>query len=204
MRIKPLKLNGVYEIVLKPLHDDRGYFMRTYDEATFHEHGLTTSWVQENQSLSTREGIIRGLHFQRPPYAETKLVGVSAGTIMDVFVDLRRDSETYGQWDSIILSADDHNMIYIPKGFAHGFCTLTEWVLVSYKTDACYSPESEGGIRWDDRTLDIRWPTDDPYLSPKDIMLPDLDGFVSPFQATAPDSGSKHKEAIIAGQIVQT
>jgi dTDP-4-dehydrorhamnose 3,5-epimerase len=100
---------------------------------------------------------------------------------MDVFVDIRRDSETYGQWDSIALSADNYKMVYIPKGFAHGFCTLTEETVVLYKVDAYYAPDFEGGIRWDDRTLNIQWPTNEPYLSVKDRKLPPFGEFVSPF-----------------------
>lgn len=181
MQIKPLKLLGTYEVLLDPKHDKRGYFMRTYDEALFREHGLTTSWVQENQSLSTRKEVIRGLHFQKPPYAELKLVRVVVGAIFDVFVDLRKASKTYGQWDSIMLSADNDKVVYIPKGFAHGFCTLTEKTAVLYKVDAYYTPEFEGGIRWNDKTLGIQWPANSPYLSAKDRALPSFDEFVSPF-----------------------
>jgi dTDP-4-dehydrorhamnose 3,5-epimerase len=166
---------------MDPKEDGRGYFMRTYDEGIFRDHGLTTAWVQENQSRSTRKGLIRGLHFQRPPHAETKLVRVVVGAILDVFVDLRKESETYGQWDSLELSAENHRMAYIPKGFAHGFCTLTDVAVVLYKVDACYEPRAEGGLRWDDRTLSIAWPTAEPYLSAKDRALPAFDGFVSPF-----------------------
>lgn len=167
MEIKSLRLQGTYEITMNPWHDTRGYFMRTYDEAIFREHGLTTCWVQENQSLSTRKGLIRGLHFQKPPYAETKLVRVVIGTVLDVFVDLRKSSNNYGQWDAIELSEENQKLVYIPKGFAHGFCTLTEKALVLYKVDAPYHPESEGGLRWNDESLGIHWPVDKPYLSVK-------------------------------------
>jgi dTDP-4-dehydrorhamnose 3,5-epimerase len=155
--------------------------MRVWDEQIFREHGLTTSWVQENQSLSDRKGIIRGLHFQQPPHAETKLIRVVGGAILDVFVDLRKESATYGRWDSIQLSAESHTMVYIPKGFAHGFCTLTEKTVVIYKVDAYYAPEFEGGLRWDDETLNIRWPTQEPLVSVKDRALPSFKDFVSPF-----------------------
>lgn len=181
MEIKPLRLPGTYEVLLEPKHDERGHFMRAYDEALFREHGLTTSWAQENQSLSTKKGIIRGLHFQRPPHAEVKLVRVVRGAIFDVFVDLRKASKTYGQWDSITLSDDNHKMVYIPKGFAHGYCTLAEGTIVLYKVDAPYAPEFEGGIRWDDKTLDIKWPINEPYLSARDRELPSFDKFASPF-----------------------
>jgi dTDP-4-dehydrorhamnose 3,5-epimerase len=181
MEIRPLRLNGTYEILLTPRNDERGYFMRAYDEAIFHKYGLQTSWVQENQSLSIRKYTIRGLHFQRPPHAETKLVRVVEGAILDVFVDLRKESETYGQWDSIELSADNQKMAYVSKGFAHGFCTLAEETVVLYKVDNAYTPESEGGLRWCDDTLRIQWPTANPYVSVKDRALPSFGKFASPF-----------------------
>ncbi|MGC9994040.1 MAG: dTDP-4-dehydrorhamnose 3,5-epimerase [Terriglobia bacterium] len=182
MEITPRRLNGTYQIVLAPHGDERGYFMRVWDEQLSRQHGLTTAWVQENQSLSRRKGIIRGLHFQRPPHAETKLVRVAAGAILDVFVDLRKGSHTYGQWDSLELSAENHRVVYIPRGFAHGFCTLTDEALVVYKVDAYYAPESEGGLRWDDEVLRINWPTRDPLVSDKDKRLPSFKEFVSPFE----------------------
>lgn len=181
MEIKPLGLNGIYEITFDPKRDDRGYFTRLYDEMIFAEKNLTTRWVQENQSLSIYKGTIRGLHFQRPPHAETKLVRVAAGAILDVFVDLRKGSETYGQWDAIELSDEKLNMVYIPRGFAHGFCSLTERVLVIYKVDHAYTPEAEGGIRWNDDTLNIQWPTKTPVISDKDKILPSISDFVSLF-----------------------
>ena len=182
MEITPLRLNGTYQIVLAPHCDERGYFMRVWDEQLSRRHGLTTAWVQENQSLSRRKGIIRGLHFQRPPHAETKMIRVAAGAILDVFVDLRKGSHTYGQWDSVELSAQNHRWVYVPRGFAHGFCTLTEEALVVYKVDAYYAPESEGGLRWDDDVLRITWPTRDPLVSDKDKRLPSFKEFVSPFE----------------------
>lgn len=177
MRIRPLKLPGTYEISLTPHKDDRGYFMRAYDENIFRKHSLQTSWVQENQSLSIGRDVIRGLHFQRPPHTETKLIRAINGAIYDTFVDLRRNSETYGKWDSIELSAESQNAVYIPKGFAHGFCTLVENTIVLYKVDSYYAPESEGGIRWDDETLNIPWPADNPHLSNKDQQLGTLSDF---------------------------
>ncbi len=181
LEITPLKLAGTFEIKLAPSYDERGYFVRVWDQRLFREYGLTTSWVQENQSLSSRKGLIRGLHFQKPPHAETKLVRVVVGAILDVFVDLRKDSRTYGRWDSIELSAGNHKMVYIPKGFAHGFCTLSDEAVVLYKVDAYYAPELEGGIRWDDEMLEIQWPVKDPFASAKDAMLPGFRDFASPF-----------------------
>jgi dTDP-4-dehydrorhamnose 3,5-epimerase len=182
MEITPLRLDGTYQIVLAPHYDERGYFMRVWDEQLSRRHGLTTAWVQENQSLSRRKDIIRGLHFQKPPHAETKLIRVAAGAILDVFVDLRKGSPTYGQWDSLELSSENRRVVYIPRGFAHGFCTLTEEALVVYKVDAYYAPESEGGLRWDDEVLRINWPTHDPLMSDRDKRLPSFKEFVSPFE----------------------
>jgi dTDP-4-dehydrorhamnose 3,5-epimerase len=181
MEIKPLRIEGTFEIQLQPREDERGYFMRNYDDMIFRDHGLVTDWKQENQSLSTKRGIIRGLHFQAPPHAETKLVRAVIGRVLDVFVDLRKDSPTYGQWDAVELSEDNHNMVYIPKGFAHGYCTLTNRSLVQYKVDAYYAPSAEGGLRWNDKTLNIQWPVSDPTLSERDQILPEFDGWVSPF-----------------------
>lgn len=181
MKIKPLRLDGTYEIIVTPKYDDRGYFMRVYDEEILREHGLKTFWVQENQSLSARKGLIRGLHFQKPPYAETKLVRVVAGAVFDVFVDLRRNSNTYGQWDALELSAENQKIVYIPKGLAHGFCTLTKNTMVLYKVDAFYMPEYESGLQWDDKDLDIQWPVTKPYLSDKDASWGSFRNFISPF-----------------------
>ncbi len=181
MEIKPLKLAGAYEITLAPRFDERGYFLRVFDEKLFREHGLTTAWVQENQSRSTRKHLIRGLHFQAPPHAETKLVRVVVGAILDVFVDIRRSSPTYGQWASIELTADNFKMAYIPKGCAHAFCTLSDEAVVQYKVDACYAPGAEGGLRWNDPAFNIPWPTREPLLSAKDQAWPSFAGFESPF-----------------------
>ncbi|MFC1488305.1 dTDP-4-dehydrorhamnose 3,5-epimerase [Thermodesulfobacteriota bacterium] len=181
MKITPLKLEGTFAISLKPMEDERGYFMRTYDESIFKNHGLNLAWVQENQSLSKHKGIIRGLHFQKPPHSETKLVRVAKGAILDVFMDLRKGSKTYGKWDAIELSEENQQMVYIPKGFAHGFCTLSEESLVLYKVDNFYTPEAEGGLRWNDNTLGIDWPVKDPLVSPKDQKLGLFKDFVSPF-----------------------
>jgi len=155
--------------------------MRAFDEAVFLKHGLITRWVQENEACSTRLGIVRGLHFQRPPAAETKLVRVVSGRALDVFVDLRRSSPTFGRWGAVQLSAERQNMVYIPKGFAHGYCTLTDRVVMLYKVDAPYSPQLEGGVRWNDPALGVAWPVTEVLLSPKDAALPMLKEVESPF-----------------------
>ena len=154
--------------------DVRGYFMRWYDEHAFGRAGLPTRWVQANESASTR-GVVRGLHFQRPPYAEAKLVRALAGEVYDVFVDLRRGSPTYGQWDAVTLSAEARNAVLVPRGFAHGFCCVSERAVVSYLVDNPYAPEAEGGLAWDDPALGIPWPVAGAaQLSAKDRAWPRL------------------------------
>ena len=178
MKIKEKKLKGAFEIILEPRKDKRGFFMRVYDEKIFKEFGIHRYWVQENHSLTIQKGIIRGLHFQFPPYAETKLIRSIRGSIFDVFVDLRKNSLTFGQWDSVILSQDKFNCAYVPRGFAHGFCTLTTHCEVIYKVDNFYRPEAENGIIWNDDTLKINWPIDNPLLSKKDANLKPFKYFV--------------------------
>ena len=168
MLVKERKIRGAFEIQLDPHEDKRGFFMRVYDDTIFKKYGIHRNWVQENHSRSVEEGVIRGMHFQFPPYTETKLVRVTSGEICDVFIDLRKDSPTFGKWDSIKLSAENKKMIYIPRGFAHGFCTLTKNCEVVYKVDNYYTPDSEGSIRWNDLDLGIGWPVDNPILSKKD------------------------------------
>ncbi len=181
MKIKPLKLEGTFEIAFNRIGDARGYFMETYSKELFAEYGLQTDWIQENQSLSTRRHTIRGLHFQAPPYAQAKLVRAVQGEVFDVFVDLRKDSATFGQWDAVNLSEENCKSVYIPRGFAHGFCTLTESVIVQYKIDNVYAPQAESGIRWNDARLGIDWKTEKPLLSPEDSLLPFFKDIVSPF-----------------------
>jgi len=180
MKIEPLKLPGTFKVTLAPRKDERGYFMRTFDRGTFAEQGLTNEWVQENQSYSVRN-VVRGMHFQRPPQSEAKLVRVLAGMIVDVFVDLRRSSPTYGKWDSIELSSENLTAVYIPRGFAHGFCTPVSEALIAYKVDSTYTPSLEDGLPWNDPDLGIDWPVKDPLTSPKDGQWPKFRDFVSPF-----------------------
>ena len=182
MNIIPFKIPGAYEIILKPFKDERGYFMRTYDPEIFREYNLQTDWKQENQSGNFESGIIRGFHFQKPPHTETKLVRAVAGRVLDVFVDLRKNSPSYLKWEAVELSVEKHNMVYIPKGCAHAYCTISEQSIVAYKVDSKYAPQSEGGIKWDDKTLNIPWPLEnEPLISDKDSKLPYLQNFESPF-----------------------
>lgn len=168
MKIEEHNIPDVYTLELEPHEDKRGFFMRVYDDEIFKKAGLHHDWVQENHSYSKQEGILRGLHFQHPPSAETKLLRVVEGEIFDVFVDLRADSPTYGQWDSEQLAKNDRKLLYVPRGFAHGFCTLTTDCHVLYKVDNYYAPEREGVIHWDSPELDIDWPVSDPITSEKD------------------------------------
>jgi dTDP-4-dehydrorhamnose 3,5-epimerase len=177
MIIKPYSIPGIYEITLSPYTDHRGDFTRIYDQRIYKNLGLDRNWVQENHSFSLQKGTIRGLHFQFPPYTETKLIRVTKGAIFDVFVDLRRDSPTFGEWGSIELTEDNYKMIYITRGFAHGFCSLSDECEVVYKVDNYYSPTFEGGIIWRDETLRIDWPVSKPIISDKDNKLQTLKEF---------------------------
>jgi len=168
MQINELNIPGVFEITLAPIRDDRGFFMRVFDDTIFDQAGINRKWVQENHSRSEKKGVLRGLHFQFPPFTETKLVRCTIGAVFDVFLDLRYGSKAFGKWGSVILSSENKKMVYIPRGFAHGFCTLTEMSEVQYKVDNYYSKENEAGIAWDDPALGIEWPVADPILSEKD------------------------------------
>ncbi len=182
MEIKELILKGTFEITLKPHLDSRGFFMRTFDESIFRENEIERKWVQENHSRSEEKGIIRGLHFQLPPFSETKLVRCIKGAILDVFVDLRKDSSTFGKWDAIELSEENKKMVFIPRGFAHGFCTLTDESEILYKVDNFYSPEAEAGLLWNDENLNIDWPEKNPILSEKDQQSMTLKEFISKYK----------------------
>lgn len=163
--------------------DERGFFMRTFDKSIFAEAGLQIDWVQENHSRSERKGIIRGLHFQLPPYSETKLVRCIRGSVLDVFVDLREGSSTFGLWDSLLLSESNKTMVMIPRGFAHGFCTLEEISEVVYKVDNAYNREAELGLIWNDPDLAIEWPTGKPSLSTKDELNLSLKEFIQLYKS---------------------
>jgi dTDP-4-dehydrorhamnose 3,5-epimerase len=181
MEIRELILKGVFQVSLNPLMDERGFFMRTYDVDFFEKAGINYKWVQENHASSKQKGVIRGLHFQFPPFTETKLIRCIKGTILDVFLDLRAGSDTFGQWDSVELSEENKKMILLPRGFAHGYCTLTDISEVLYKVDSVYSHQYECGILWNDKTLNINWPAKDPVLSEKDLKNMTLTEFTSKY-----------------------
>ena len=182
IEIRNLNIIGVFEITQKPVLDSRGFFMRAYDVNIMKDYGIYREWVQENHSKTLKKNTIRGLHFQLPPFSETKLVRCIRGKILDVFVDLRKDSKTFGQWGAVELSEDNYKMLYIPRGFAHGFCTLTDDCEVYYKVDNFYSPEHEVGIAWNDETLKINWPTQEPIVSEKDSKNISLDEFIKNYK----------------------
>ena len=170
-------------IIIKPdvFYDDRGYFFEGYNKVRFHEMGLDMEFVQDNESRSMK-GVLRGLHFQKPPYAQGKLVRVVKGAVMDVAVDLRKDSPTYGQWESVILTEDNKFMYWIPEGFAHGFVCLEDHSVFTYKCTNVYNKASEGSLRWNDPDLNIQWNIDNPILSEKDKVSPFFKTFKTPFQ----------------------
>jgi len=170
---KRLEIPEVVLIEPKVFEDGRGFFMETYKMPDFVTAGIKGNFVQENHSRSTR-GVLRGLHYQNPPFAQGKLVRVVRGEIFDVVVDIRKGSPTWGQWVGVILSEEDKNSVYVPEAFAHGFCVLSEIAEVIYKTTNVYSAESEAGILWDDADLNIEWPVKEPILSEKDKKLPSL------------------------------
>ncbi|MBE3122253.1 MAG: dTDP-4-dehydrorhamnose 3,5-epimerase [Thermoplasmata archaeon] len=182
MQIKERKMKGVFEIELEVHEDHRGFFMRTYDDTLFQDHGLEQRWVQENHSYSKQKGTIRGLHFQFPPNTETKLVRAVHGEIFMVFVDIRKNSSMFGCWDSAILSEQNKNMLYVPKGLALGMCTLTNDCTLLYKMSNYYNPTSQGTIKWNDSDLGIKWPVSNPLLSEKDSKAQSFKEFVEKFR----------------------
>lgn len=179
LRIADVKL-------LKParLADDRGFFSETYNAERFKAAGIDADFVQDNHSLSITKGTIRGLHFQAPPYAQAKLVRVLRGRIIDVAVDVRRGSDTFGEWVSAELSADNGIQIFIPRGFLHGFATLEDNTEVAYKVDNYYSKVCDGSVRWNDPKLGIDWKIAPrtAHLSDKDAAAPSFAAFRTPFE----------------------
>jgi len=176
MKVMKTSLPGVLVIEPKVFGDHRGWFMETYSEEKFREAGLDLKFVQDNQSFSATKGTLRGLHYQMSPKAQTKLVRCTRGKIFDVAVDIRKGSPTFGNWFGIELSEENKKQLLIPRGFAHGFMTLTDDVEVQYKVDELYAPECDRGIVWNDPTIGIEWPVElaAPVLSAKDQAAPTL------------------------------
>jgi len=174
MQIRPLGLDGVIEISPRKFGDDRGFFSETYNAKSFAEAGIDLTFVQDNHSYSAAKGVVRGLHYQLPPFAQDKLVRVIRGAILDVAVDIRKSSPTFGKWVALEVSAEKWNQILVPKGFAHGFVTLVENTEVIYKVTNYYSPEHDRSIRFDDPVIGIDWPlpASGVQLSDKDQKAP--------------------------------
>ena len=182
MNLIKTTLDGL--VVLKPIiiKDRRGYFMESYHKKHTNKLIGNVKFVQDNESESSR-GVLRGLHFQNPPYAQAKLVRCLKGSVLDVALDLRKDSKTYGCFETTLLSEENKNQLFIPKGFAHGFVVLSETAIFSYKVDNYYNSDSESGILWNDPDLKIDWktPKDEIIISEKDKKLSTFNNFVSPF-----------------------
>ena len=168
-----LSLSGLILIEPTVFEDERGFFLERYNQKVFQSHGINVDFVQDNHSQSVRH-VLRGLHFQTPPFAQDKLVWITQGTVFDTVVDLREQSATFGKWEGITLSDTNRLMLYIPKGFAHGFAVLGERVDFSYKVSSIYSAEHECGLIWNDPDIGIEWPVEEPILSKKDQQLPSL------------------------------
>jgi len=182
MNVISTNIDGVVIIEPRVFEDARGYFFESFSQREFNEKVKPVDFVQDNESKSTF-GVIRGLHFQKPPYAQSKLVRCVRGAVLDVAVDIRKESPTYGQHVAVELTEDNHRQIFIPKGFAHGFAVLSDIAVFQYKCDEFYHPESEGGISLLDSELGIDWkiPTDKAILSPKDTKHPLFKDFITPF-----------------------
>ena len=168
-----LEIPDVKLVIPNHYDDERGYFLESYKESEFYANGINIKFVQDNFSHSAK-GVLRGLHYQKNPKAQTKLVITLRGEIFDVAVDIRKNSPTFGVWVGEILSENNHKLLYIPEGFAHGFCVLSEDADVLYKVNNEYSPENERGIIWNDPQINIKWPVDKPILHKKDSILPVL------------------------------
>ena len=184
MEVKKTDIEGVLIVEPKVWGDDRGYFFESFNARDFAEKtGLNITFVQDNESKS-RYGVLRGLHFQLPPYTQSKLVRCVKGRVLDIAVDIRKGSPTYGKWVSCELTEDNHHQFFVPKGMAHGFCVLSEEAVFQYKCDDFYHPEAEGGIAWNDPDIAVQWPipAEDISLSERDKHHSSFKEFISPFE----------------------
>lgn len=183
MKIEKTAIEGVLIVTPQRHGDARGFFSETFKQDALREAGADIDWIQDNHAFSAARGVVRALHFQKPPAAQAKLVRVTRGAVYDVAVDLRRASDTYGQYVGVELSADNWRQLLVPAGFAHGYCALTENCEVLYKVDAPYAPASEGGLFWADPDLAIDWPIGraEALLNARDEAWPRFADFVSPF-----------------------
>ena len=169
------KLPGVFEIQIEPHSDERGFFARSWCQREFADHGLNPKLVQCNISVTSRKGTLRGMHFQAAPFAETKLVRCTRGAIYDVVVDLRSQSPTFQEWIAVVLTAEKHNMVYVPEGCGHGFLTLEDDIEVFYQMSEFYNPDAARGVRWDDPAFQITWPEKVEVISERDRTYPDFE-----------------------------
>jgi dTDP-4-dehydrorhamnose 3,5-epimerase len=174
MTFSPTPLKGSYIINLTPFSDERGWFARTYCENEFREIGHAEKWVQMNHSCTTKKGTVRGMHYQLPPFREIKMVRCIRGKVFDVIIDIRKDSATFLQWFGVELSPEAMNMLYIPVGFAHGFQTLNDNSEMIYHHSEFYSPGAEGGIKYNDPAVNIKWPLEVTSISERDLNHPGL------------------------------
>jgi dTDP-4-dehydrorhamnose 3,5-epimerase len=172
MNIKKTLFKGVYIIEPDVFQDHRGFFIESYNKSLLLQEGIDIDFIQDNHSFSNNAGVLRGLHYQLNPKAQTKLVRVCTGAIFDVVVDIRKNSDTFGHWISVILSEENKRQVLVPKGFAHGFCTLVPNTHVIYKVDEYYDRELDRGVLWKDPVIGIDWPVTTPILSEKDSKLP--------------------------------
>jgi dTDP-4-dehydrorhamnose 3,5-epimerase len=170
MEFRKTAIEGLVEIFPKVFTDERGHFLETFHRDLFAANGVPSEYLQDNQSFSTK-GVLRGLHYQKAPFAQGKLVRVIQGKVLDIAVDIRPESPTYGKYEKFILDANKHNMVYVPEGFAHGFLALEDSIF-SYKCTNIYNKASESGIIWNDPTLAIDWGIENPNVSSKDLELP--------------------------------
>ena len=182
MTIEPTKIMDLLILQPKVYGDQRGYFFESYEKAWWTKNFPSVEFIQDNESKS-KKGVLRGLHFQLPPFEQAKLVRVIEGEVLDVAVDLRKDSPTYGQYDAVVLSGENKRQLFVPRGFAHGFLVLSDEAIFSYKVDNAYAPDHEAGIIWNDSELAIDWKfaIEEITLSDKDAKLPELSQFNSPF-----------------------
>ena len=181
MKFVKHSIEGIIEIFPNIFEDERGYFFESYNKNIFLANGINVEFVQDNQSKSNK-GVLRGLHFQAPPYAQDKLVRVIQGKVLDVVVDLRKGSKTYGEHAKFVLTPEKQNMVFVPKGFAHGFLVLEDHTIFSYKCSNVYNQQAEGGIMWNDINLNINWEINNPIISQKDKMQTNFNIFDSPFK----------------------
>lgn len=180
MEVIETELKGLFVLKPRVFEDERGYFFESYNQNLFKQAGLDLEFVQDNQSLS-QKGVLRGLHFQNPPHAQGKLVRVITGAVLDVVVDIRKNSATYGKWFGLELTEKNKWMMYVPPGFAHGFLTLENNTIFSYKCTNFYNKAAEDCLLWNDKDIDIKWNYNDPLLSAKDLEGKPFKGFVSMF-----------------------